>query len=514
MTLLDKSSGKKADGGSAAAGTKAAATTGGSTTAPPPPGPLRVLDSFFEISRRGSTLTREFRGGTVTFFTMAYIVILNPLIMGGFSAENAPLDVAGGWLPAAQVGAVTGLTAGVMTIAFGVVANLPFGLAAGLGINSFLAVSVIQDVTWPEAMGLVVINGLLIVLFGATGARTAIFRAVPKELKAAITVGIGLFIAFIGFVDSGFVTATTAGPPVVLGTNGSITAVPTLVFVAGLLLMGVLVARKVQGGLLIGIVATTLLAVMVEAVLRLGPGGADNPGGWHLNTPVLSGQAVSLPDLTLVGEFDLLGSFSRIGGLAAVMLVFTLVFTNFFDAMGTMTGLAKSSGLAHKDGTFPRLKPAFVIEGLGAVAGGATSGSSNTVYIDSAAGIGEGARTGLASVVTGVLFLGSMFFTPLTSVVPIEVAAAALVVVGAMMMAQIKEISFKKFSVALPAFLTIITMPLSYSIANGIGVGFISFAVINAACGRSRKVHPLMWVVAAGFVVYFARGPINALLGS
>ncbi|MEE2570344.1 NCS2 family permease [Pseudarthrobacter sp. J64] len=484
-------------------------------TAPGSTPPSRsFLDSFFHITARGSTIAREFRGGLVTFFTMAYIVILNPLILGGFSPDNAPTDVAGGWLSAAQVGAVTGLTAGVMTIIFGLVANLPFGLAAGLGINSFLAVSVIQDVTWPEAMGLVVINGLLIVLFGVTGARTAIFRAVPKELKAAITVGIGLFIAFIGFVDSGFVRPTAGGPPVQLGTDGSITTLPTLVFALGLLVMGILVARKVQGGLLIGIVATTVLAVIVEAVFKVGPGSDANPGGWHLNTPVLAGHLVSVPDLSLVGQFDMFGSFSRIGGLAATMLVFTLVFTNFFDAMGTMTGLAKSAGVAHKDGTFPRLKSAFIVEGIGAVAGGATSGSSNTVYIDSAAGIGEGARTGLASVITGVLFLGSMFLTPLTSVVPLEVAAAALVVVGAMMMAQIREIKFSKFSVALPAFLCIVTMPLTYSIANGIGVGFIAWTVISAASGRIRKVHPLMWVVTVGFLVYFARGPINALLGA
>jgi AGZA family xanthine/uracil permease-like MFS transporter len=178
-----------------------------------------------------------------------------------------------------------------------------------------------------------------------------------------------------------------------------------------------------------------------------------------------------------------------------------------------MTGLAKSAGVAYKDGTFPKLKSAFIVEGLGAVAGGATSGSSNTVYIDSAAGIGEGARTGLASVVTGLLFLGSMFLTPLTSVVPLEVAAAALVVVGAMMMAQIREIKFSKFSVALPAFLTIVTMPLTYSIANGIGVGFISWAVIHSAAGKGKKVHPLMWVVTVGFLIYFARGPISTLMG-
>src|SRR6478752_6522420 len=363
MTILDNSAEKQAallpngnNSAEPAAARETQKATGRTRLGSTPPAPDSLLDRFFHITQRGSTLAREFRGGLVTFFTMAYIVILNPLILGGFSADNAPTDVAGGWLSASQVGAVTGLTAGVMTILFGLIANLPFGLAAGLGINSFLAVSVIHEVTWPEAMGLVVINGILIVLFGVTGARTAIFRAVPKELKAAITVGIGLFIAFIGFVDSGFVRPTTGGPPVQLGDGGSITSVPTLVFVVGLLAMGILVARKVQGGLLIGIVGTTVLAAVVEAVLKLGPASTTNPGGWHLNTPVLSGQLVSAPDLGLVGHFDLFGSFSRIGGLAATMLVFTLVFTNFFDAMGTMTGLAKSAGVAHKDGTFPRLK--------------------------------------------------------------------------------------------------------------------------------------------------------------
>ncbi|QPZ39062.1 NCS2 family permease [Paramicrobacterium chengjingii] len=468
-----------------------------------------ALDRFFQITERGSTLAREFRGGIVTFVTMAYIVILNPLIIGGYSADAAATDAAGGWLPAEQVGAVTGLTAGVITLLFGVVANLPFGLAAGLGINSFLAVSVIHDVTWPEAMGLVIINGVIIVVLGATGARTAIFRAIPKELKAAITVGIGLFIAFIGFIDSGFVTAAD-GVPVQLGENGSLTTLPTAIFVIALMLIGILVARKVPGGILIGMIASTILAIIAQAIFKIQPGAE---GGWHLNVPALPTQIVSIPDFSLVGEFDLFGSFGRIGALAATMLVFTLVFTNFFDAMGSMTGLAKQAGLAHKDGTFPRLRAAFIVEGAGAVAGGMTSGSSNTVFVDSAAGVGEGARTGFASVITGLLFLASMFLTPLTAVVPMEVGSAALVVVGAMMMSQIKAISFKKFSVALPAFLTIVTMPLTYSISNGIGIGFISWAIVNVAAGRARKVHWLLWVVAFGFVLYFVRGPITAMLG-
>lgn len=475
-------------------------------------GRFTSLDAFFQISERGSTTPREIRGGLVTFFTMAYIVILNPLILGGFSADAAATDVEGGWLAAAQVGAVTALTAGVMTILFGVVANLPFGVAAGLGINSFLAVSVIGDVTWAEAMGLVVINGLLIVLLAVTGARTAIFNAVPRQLKAAITVGIGLFIAFIGFVDSGFVNRTEGGPPVQLGDNGSITTVPTVVFLIGLITMGILVARQVKGGLLIGMITTTILAVIIESTLKLGAGGPDNPGGWHLNAPEVPGGIFSVPDFGLIGSFSF-GAFDRIGVLAATMLVFTLLFTNFFDAMGTMTGLSKSAGLANKEGTFPRLKSALIIEGVGAVAGGATSSSSNTVYIDSAAGIGEGARTGLASVVTGLLFLAAMFLTPLTAVVPLEVAASALVVVGAMMVAQIREINFSNFSVALPSFLTIVTMPLTYSIANGIGVGFITWVLIRAGSGKAAKIHPLLWIVAAGFLVYFARGPVTAWMG-
>ncbi|MDL9979499.1 NCS2 family permease [Microbacterium sp. ASV49] len=467
--------------------------------------PKNGFDRFFEITRRGSTLGREFRGGIVTFVTMAYIVILNPLILGGSK------DIAGNMLNPAEIAAATGLTAGVMTILFGLIARLPFALAAGLGINSFLAVSVVGQVTWPEAMGLVVINGILIVIFGATGIRTAIFKAVPQALKAAITVGIGLFIAFIGFVDSGFVTRTPGGPPVQLGEGGSLTSVPTLIFVLGLILIGVLVARKVPGGILIGIVITTIVAIVAQSFLHLGPSFKD-PNGWHMTIPQLPTQWVTMPNFGLVGQFDLFGAFGQIGVLSATMLVFTLVFSNFFDAMGTMTGLAKNAGLAYKDGTFPRLRSAFVVEGFGAVAGGMTSTSSNTVYVDSASGIGEGARSGLASLVVGVLFLLSMFLTPLTLVVPIEVGSAALVVVGAMMMAQIKEVKFDKFAVALPVFLTIVVMPLTYSIANGIGVGFISWSLVNAFSGRARKVHWLMWVVSAGFALYFLRGPIEAVL--
>ncbi|MGR0320034.1 NCS2 family permease [Agromyces sp. ZXT2-3] len=473
--------------------------------------PGNAFDRYFEITRRGSTIPAEIRGGVVTFVTMAYIVILNPIILSGGT------DVAGESLGFGQVAAVTALTAGVMTILFGVVARLPFAFAAGLGINSFLAVSVVGQVTWPEAMGLVLVNGLIIVLLAVTGLRRLIFEAVPMPLKLAITVGIGLFIAFIGFVDAGFVTATgVASPPVGLGIDGSLATVPVLVFVITLLVTGVLVALRVKGGILIGLLSGTTLALVLEAILDLGPkvgaDGAVNPQGWGLSVPELPAQWVSLPDLSLVGQVSF-GSFERIGVLAALMLVITLVFTNFFDALGTMTGLSKEAGLADAKGEFPRLRSALVVEGVGAVAGGFTSSSSNTVFIESGSGIGEGARTGLANLVTGGLFLLAMFLTPLTSVVPSEVAAAALVIVGALMMAQIRDVDLSEFSVLLPVFLTVTVMPLTYSIANGIGAGFVSWVVVRTFAGKGKEISPLLWVVAAGFLLYFARGPVEALLG-
>ncbi|MGK2855305.1 MAG: NCS2 family permease, partial [Microbacteriaceae bacterium] len=452
--------------------------------------------------------TTEIRGGLVTFIAMAYIIVLNPIILS--SSE----DVAGNRLDFAQVSATTSLAAGVMTILFGVVARLPFAFAAGLGINSFLASSVVGSLTWPEAMGLVVINGLIIVALAVTGLRRLIFDAVPMPLKLAITAGIGLFILFIGLVDAGFVAATGGpSPPVGLGVQGagSITSVPTVVFVFTLLLTAVLVARKVRGGILIGLISGTVVAVGVEAIWHLGS-ATEKPGGWGLSVPTLSGSPFAVPDLSLVGEFSM-DSFGRIGIMAAIMLVFTLVFTNFFDAMGTFTGLSRQAGVADEHGNFPRLQSALVVEGAGAVVGGASSASSNTVFIESGAGIGEGARTGLASLVTGGLFLAAMFLTPLAAIVPTEVAAAALVIVGAMMASHLREIDLADFSIALPVVLTVAVMPLSYSIANGIGVGFISWAVVRSAAGKGREISPLLWVVAAGFLLYFARGAVDSLIG-
>ena len=236
------------------------------------------------------------------------------------------------------------------------------------------------------------------------------------------------------------------------------------------------------------------------------------PTGWSLAVPTLPDSIGGLPDLSLVGQVDLIGAFGRVGALAASLLLFTLVLANFFDAMGTMTALGKQAGLTDADGNLPNMKNALIVEGAGAIVGGGVSASSNTVYIDSAAGIADGARTGLANMVTGVLFIAAMFLTPLYAVVPIEAAAPVLVVVGALMMGQIRDIDFTKFHVALPAFLMIVVMPFTYSIANGIGVGFVAYVLMQAAAGKAKQVHWLLWLISALFLVYFAVDPLLSVV--
>ncbi len=481
------------------------------------PARASVVDRFFRVSERGSTISRELRGGLVTFITMSYIVVLNPLIIGSFSADDAAAkrDVLGAILPVPQVAAVTALVAGVMTLLFGLVANYPFAIATGLGLNTLVAVTLASQMTWPEAMGLVLINGIIIVVLAATGFRTAVFNAVPDALKAAIAAGIGLFICFIGFVDAGFVRrlpdAANTTVPVGLGINGSIASWPTFVFVVGLLVTGVLMVRRVRAAILLGVLFTTVLAIVVEAIAQVGPSMGTNPKGWSLGYPALPEQVVGLPDLSLLGNVSL-GAWTRLPAVVVTLLVFTLVLANFFDAMGAMGALGRQADLLDENGQLPRVGRALTVEGLGAVAGGAASSSSNTVYIESAAGIAEGARTGLANVVTGLLFLVAMFFTPLYAVVPIEAAAPALVIVGALLATQIRQIDFTDLAVGIPAFLTIVVMPFTFSIADGIGAGFISYVLLQSATGNARRLHPLMWVVAVAFVLFFAVGPIRAAL--
>lgn len=476
-----------------------------SETAKRPPG---ALDRYFRISARGSTVAREIRGGVVTFVTMAYIVVLNPIILG-----SAP-DLDGTVLGPGRVAVMTALVAGVMTILMGVVGRYPLAMAAGLGINGFVAGLVIsKTLSWPEVMGLVLIEGLLVMVLVATGFRTAVFNAIPKQMKVAISVGIGLFIALIGFVDAGFVHRTEIGPvPVELGLGGQLAGWPIVVFVVGILLMGVLVAKKVRAAILISIAVAAVLAFVLEAIFGIGL-APKNPTGWSNALPALPSDVFRLPDLSLLGQVSVFGAFTRISVLAVVLLVFSLMLSDFFDTMGTVVGVGSEAGLLDERGRLPGIGPVLFVDAVGAAAGGLGSVSSNTTYVESAAGVGEGARTGLASVVTGVLFLLSMFLAPLVEVIPSQAAAPALVIVGFLMMTQVTGVDWKDVGVAIPAFLTIVIMPFTYSIANGIGAGFVSYVVIRLAQRRGREIHPLLWVVAVLFALYFAIGPIERLFG-
>jgi AGZA family xanthine/uracil permease-like MFS transporter len=397
----------------------------------------------------------------------------------------------------------------------GVVANFPLALATGLGLNTFVAVGIASKMTWADAMGLVVLEGIIITVLVLTGFRTAVFRAVPTQLKIAISVGIGLFIALIGLVDAGFVRRTGTGPvPVTLGNNGELVGWPVIVFAFGLFLTIGLMVRKVKAALLIGIVISTALAVAIESAFKVGPlfdgaTGNVNPKGWNLNVPAMPESVVATPDFGLLGSFNLFGSFERVPLITALLLVFTLLLADFFDTMGTMTAIGQEAGLNDKDGTPPNADRILLVDSLAAAAGGAAGVSSNTSYIESASGVGEGARTGLASVVTGVLFLLTTFLAPLVAIIPYEAATPALIIVGFLMMTQIKSIDWEDYGIAIPAFLTIILMPFTYNISVGIGAGFVSYVVIRLLQGRSKDIHPLLLLVAGLFMIYFLNNPIN-----
>ncbi|WP_183094747.1 NCS2 family permease [Nocardioides stalactiti] len=468
------------------------------------------VDRFFHISERGSTVGREVRGGLVTFLTMAYIIVLNPIILlGGIDIDGERL--AGG--DGAQIAAATALVAGVLTILMGVVANFPMALATGLGLNAFVTYSVASQMTWADAMGLVVIEGLIILALVLTGFRKAVFDAVPPQLKVAIAVGIGLFLTIIGLVDAGFVRSTgLAAPPVQIGVANQLQGWPVGVFCLGLALLIALYARRVPGAILISILVTTVVAIIVEKVADIGPtftATGVNPNGWNLNVPVLPDKVVDVPDLGLLGEFSLLGSWENAGFVTVCLLIFTLLISDFFDTMGTMTAIGKEAGLLDADGVPPNTQRILLVDSIAAAAGGAAGVSSNTSYIESASGVAEGARTGLASVVTGLLFLVAMFVAPVVTVIPNEAAVPALVLVGFLMMQQVKGIDWDDLEIALPAFLTIVLMPFTYSISVGIGAGFVSYVFLKLVRGKVGEVHPLLWVIAGLFVVYFAIHPLT-----
>ena len=477
-------------------------------------------DRYFHMTERGSNLGTEVRGGIVTFVTMAYIVVLNPLIVG--TAKDINGNFPGGGQDIGEaislVAAATALVAGIMTIFMGVLGRFPIAIAAGLGLNGFLAFGLAPFMTWPQAFGLVVIEGVIVLLLVLTGFRTAVFHAVPDALKYSIGAGIGLFIALIGLVDAGI--TRTGVPLITFGVFGELAGWPIFTFVFGLLVTVILVALRKRAAILIGLLSTTVLAVILETTQKIGGAntdpsrpGLENPTGWNLNVPGIPEALIGYVDPTPLFDFDIFGAFSAIGVLAAGLAVFSLLLSDFFDTIGTVTGLANEADLMSKDGEVEHLGEILAVDSVAAIAGGLAGTSSNTAYIESASGISDGARTGIASLVTGTLFLLAMFIAPLTKIVPYEAAAPALVIVGFLMMTQIRHIPFDDYAIAIPSFLTIILMPFTYSITNGIGAGMVTFVAIKIAQRKSKEVSGLMWIIAAAFMIYFAVHPLKELFG-
>ncbi len=459
-----------------------------------------MLDRWFGLRERGASVASEVRGGLTTFMVMAYIIFVNPAILS--FAGLPDLEGEGVPFPAAQ--AATCLVAGVMTIAMGLVTNYPLALASGMGLNAVVAFQLVAGagLPWPAAMGVVVLEGLAITVLVLTGFREAIMDAIPLALKRAIGVGIGLFILFIGLVSAGIVKP---GPPGVPVTLGDLTTAPVGVALLGLAVTLWLHARGVPGALLLGIVAATLLAMVANQVT----------GGEAFPTPgqaVLPASLVAAPDFSTVGAGLDFSLFARVGLLAGLVLVFSIMLSDFFDTMGTVIGIGGEAGWLTGAGKLPRLDRVLLVDGLAAVAGGATGASSATTYIESAAGVSAGARTGLASVVTGLCFLLALFFAPVAGVVPAQATAAALVVVGYLMARIVREIPFADLEEGLPALVTLALMPLTYSITNGIGAGFVAYGFIKLVRGRAGEVRPMMWVATAAFAVYFALPALERLL--
>jgi AGZA family xanthine/uracil permease-like MFS transporter len=451
------------------------------------------LAGYFRFAERGTDLVTEARAGVTTFMVMAYILFLNGNIIAG------PLG-----LDPVAVSAGTALVAGIMTIAMGVVANYPFALAAGLGINAIVAFSLTaKGLDAKGAMGVIVLEGVAITVLVAVGLREAIMNAVPLALKRSIGVGIGLFILFIGFANGGLIVSGCGPDSATLGfCDGTLVTLsfPTspaqFVFVLGLILTFVLYARGIKAALIISIIGTTIIAIAAGV------------------QPV-SGDLVRAPSFATIGLGlqDPFQVFAKLGIVTALLTVFAIMLSDFFDTMGTVTGIAAEAGLARADGTVPGVGRALMVDSVAAIAGGVGGVSSNTTYIESAAGVADGGRTGFASVVTGVLFLLAIILSPIAGLIPAQATAPALLLVGYLMFTLVKDIHVNDIEEGLPALLTMILMPLTYDITVGIGAGFVSYVLVKSVRGKMAEVHPLVWLVSLAFLIFFANTWIQSVVG-
>jgi AGZA family xanthine/uracil permease-like MFS transporter len=473
-----------------------------------------LLERVFKLRAWGTTVGTELMAGLTTFMVMGYIIFVNPTILTTTQQEASR----------AGITTATCLVAGIMTILMGLYANRAFAIAPGLGINAIVAFQLVaaQKLTYGEAMGVIVTEGVIITLLVLVGLRRVVMEAIPEDLKKAISVGIGLFILFIGLVEAGLVRQGQGTPLEMAPLTGWTLAVAVL----GLLLTIVLMARDVRGALLWGVLGTTVIAIIVNALngnkLWLSPDAA-NPGKFiDLGVAEIPAKIVARPDFSTLGLVSF-NYFSKLGILTAVLIVFAIMLSDFFDTLGTLVGVGGQAGYLDEKGDLPDAQKPLLVDSLAAVAGGLGGTSSATTYIESAAGVGVGGRTGLTAVVTGVLFLLAMPFWPIVGVVPAQATAPALILVGFLMTGVLARrevrderglhveaggIDFANLAIGLPALATIILMPLTYNITNGIGAGFILYTLIRLVKGEWRDIHPALYIVTAAFLLYFLRLPL------
>jgi len=459
------------------------------------------FDRIFHLSELGTDLRTEIMAGLTTFMVMAYIIFVNPAILTSAKVPDQ--------LTVSAVTTSTALVAGIMTIAMGLATNRAYALAPGMGLNAVVTYQLMgaMGLTAHQAMGVIVAEGIVITLLVVLGIRRYVMEVVPLELKQGISVGIGLFIFFIGLVDGGIVQAD----PATLVRMGDLTGIPVLITFIGLALTLFLLARNVRGALLWGILGTTIIAIIIRAVTGTNafpPGVAQLPSRWF-----------AAPDFSRIGDVSF-SFFTKLGVITALLIVLSIMMADFFDTMGTLIGVGRQAGYLNEKGEFPQAQRALLVDSLAAIAGGLASCSSATTYIESAAGIGVGGRSGLVSVVTGLLFLLAMPFWPIVGVVPQQATAPALIIVGWMMMGVLSEaeaeaedgrqirlggIDFTNLEIGLPVAATMLLMPLTYNITNGIGAGFVLWTLLKIFRGKARQVHPALYIVSLAFLIYFLR---------
>jgi len=436
---------------------------------------MKALERYFEFEKYGTNMKTEVLAGITTFMTMAYILFVNPMILSDAMGKEA-FD---------SLVAVTALAAGFTTILMGIYAKKPFALAPGMGLNAYFAYTVAPKYGWRVALAAVFVEGIIFIILSVTKVRSAIIHAIPLSQKYAVGAGIGLFLTFIALNDMGLLTATTKdGVLALTDLNASVLATKQgVLFFFGLLLAGVLISLRIKGALLISILTTSVI-------------------GWVTGAAPWPEKLFSTPDISYTFmQMDLHGLLN----VGALGVVFAFFMVDFFDTLGTVTGLSAKAGFLTKDGKVPDADKVLLTDAIGTTLGAVLGTSTVTTYIESAAGIEEGGRTGMTALVTGLLFLGiGLFIAPLAGAIPTFATAPALIIVGYYMLSAIKEVDFSDPTEAIPAFLVLITIPFTYSVADGIGMGFISYTVLKVFNGRWKEVHPLMYVLTLVFIVYFA----------